>query len=417
MAEVEDVASGITVKSDDPNTVLGMNVDNAVKATPFVGGAVTVGKDFVSVAKAVTAPHPDGADITLGLGTIATDTASFIQSSSSTITDIATDPLGWLVGQGLNFLISVIQPVQDAIHFVSGDGPALGVAAENFGAIATGLDQLSKNFGQVADEKLKGWQGDAGNAAKTSLGEFAHGIGGVAGKSGDLAQMLQLNSMLMSFIEELIKAILTEFITWLVMLWVPALAAAVPTCGASTAAAGTATEGEAVATTARTTQKVSKLREILQKVLDWLKKLKDKLAATKLGQKLAEGKTATKLSEIAEKNSGKTLLEKTMGEDGMLGKRWAKAWENPVKDAAGNIQYKPSILKTGAEEALKKGGEAAVKGVLGFNPANPSDNDAKNVNDHLGKLNSHVKNAKKASGYGSTGEDQSDEETRSELDF
>ncbi|MCR6485259.1 hypothetical protein M8542_20735 [Amycolatopsis sp. OK19-0408] len=412
MAEVSDVASGITVKSDDPNVG-----DNAIKATPFVGGAVTVGKDFVSVKKAMTAEHPDGADITLGVATIATDTASFIQSSSSTITDIATDPLGWLVGQGLNFLVSVVQPVQDAIHFVSGDGPALGVAAENFGAIATGLDQLAANFAEVSDKNLEGWQGDAGNAARQRLGEFANGMHGVAGKSGDLAQMLQLNSMLMSFIEELIKAILTEFITWLIMLWVPALAAAVPTCGASTAAAGTATEGKAVQTTATTTKKVSKLRELLQKVLDWLKKLKDKLAATKLGKVFTEGKTATKLEKIAGENSGKSLLEKTMGEDGMLGKRWAKAWENPVKDAAGNIQYKPSILKTGATEALKKGGEAAIKGVMGFNPANPNENDAKNVNDFLGKTNSHLKNAKKASGYGETGTDQSDEETRSDLDF
>lgn len=407
-AQVKDVASGITVKSDDPTTVAGINVDNAIKATPFVGGAVTVGKDAVSVTKAVFAPQKDGADITLGLGTIATDTASFIQSSSSTIQDIATDPLGWLVGQGLNFLINAVQPIQDAIHFVSGDGPALGVAAENFGAIATGLQQLAENFAQVTDGALQDWQGDAANAGKTALGDFGHGIAGVAGKSGDLAQMLQLNSMLMSFIEDLIKAILTEFVTWLIMLWVPALAAAVPTCGASLSAAAPVSEVKAAETTAKTGQKVSKLRELLQKVLDWLKKLQEKLASKKLGKALGD---------IAKENEGKDLLQKAVGDKGLIGKRWAKAFENPVLDAAGKVDYKKTMLKTGATEALKKGGEAAIKGVMGFNPANPGDNDAKNVNDFLGKMNSHVKNAKKTSGYGETGEDQSDEETRADLDF
>ncbi|MEA5362025.1 hypothetical protein VA596_20995 [Amycolatopsis sp., V23-08] len=408
MAEVENVASGITVKSGDPATVLGINVGNAVKATPFVGGAVTVGQDAVSVTKAVFAPQKDGADITLALGSIATDTASFIQSSSSTITEIATDPLGWLVGQGLNFLVNAVQPIQDAIHFVSGDGPALGVAAENFGAIATGLDELAKNFGEVADDTLKDWHGDASDAAKTALGEFAHGIEGVAGKSGDLAKMLQLNSMLMSFVEDLVKAILTEFVTWLIMLWVPALAAAVPTCGASLSAAAPVSEVKAAQTTAKTTQKVSKLRELLQKVLAWLKKLQQQFANTKLGKAL---------TKIAQENEGKDLLQKTAGDKGMLGKRWAKAFENPVLDAAGRFDYTKTMLKAGASEALKKGGEAAVKGVLGYNPADPGDNPAKTLNDHLGKLTSHVKNAKKASDYDETGRDQSAEETREDLDF
>ncbi|MGW4525914.1 hypothetical protein [Amycolatopsis sp. NPDC004378] len=320
MADVEDVASGIKVKSDDPHTVLGVNVDNAIKATPFAGSAVTVGKDAVSVKNAVFAPQKDGADITLALGTIATDTASFIQSSSSTIQDIATDPLGWLVGQGLNFLVNAVQPIQDAIHFVSGDGPALSVAAENFGAIATGLDKLAQNFADVTDDALKNWQGNASVAAKTALGEFAHGIEGVAGKSGDLAKMLQLNSMLMSFVEDLVKAILTEFVTWLIMLWVPTLAAAVPTCGASLSAAAPVSEVKAAETTAKTTQKVSKLRELLQKVLDWLKKLQEKFATKKLSKALGD---------IAKENEGKDLLQKAVGDKGLIGKRWAKAFETP----------------------------------------------------------------------------------------
>ncbi|WP_439376508.1 hypothetical protein [Amycolatopsis lexingtonensis] len=396
MAEYQDVASGVNVKSDDPNTVLGVNVDNAVKAVPFAGSAVTVGKDVFSVAKAATAPHPDGVDIALGLGTIATDTTSFIQSSASTITDIATDPLGWLVGQGLNFLISAVQPIQDAIHFVSGDGPALGIAADNFNAIATGLDQLAKNFAEVADTSLADWKGDAGDAARRSLGEFAHGIGGVSAKSGDMAQMLQLSSMLMSFIEDLIKAILTELVTWLIMIWIPALAAAVPSCGASVATAGTASEVKLGTTAAKTTKKVSKVRELLQKILDWLQKMKARLAATKLGKVFADGKTAKKLTEIGQRDAGMGLVDKLKGAEGMIGKR------------AG---------KNALSEIAKKGGEAAAKGVLGFNPAKPGDNPAKTLNDHLGKLNSHVKNAKKASGYGETGRDQSDEETREDLDF
>jgi hypothetical protein len=168
------------------------------------------------------------------------------------------------------------------------------------------------------------------------------------------------------------------------------------------------TEVKAAQTTAKTTQKVNKLRELLQKVLDWLRKLQQKFASTTLGKSL---------TKIAEENEGKDLLQKAVADKGLIGKRWAKAFENPVLDAAGKVDYRKTMLKAGATEALKKGGEAAIKGVLGYNPADPGDNPAKTVNDHLGKLTSHVKNAKKASDYDGTGRDQPVEETREDLDF
>jgi hypothetical protein len=186
------------------------------------------------------------------------------------------------------------------------------------------------------------------------------------------------------------------------------LGEAPPTCGASLSAAAPVTEVKAAQTTAKTTQKVNKLRELLQKVLDRLRKLQQKFASTTLGKSL---------TKIAEENEGEVLLQKAAGDKGLIGKRWAKAFENPVLDAAGKVDYRKTMLKAGATEALKKGGEAAIKGVLGYNPADPGDNPAKTVNDHLGKLTSHVKNAKKASGYDGTGRDQSGGETREDLDF
>ena len=51
-------------------------------------------------------------------------------------------------------------PADGAVGRVSGDGPALGIAADNFNAIATGLDQLVQALpvgtpAQVAEALLK----------------------------------------------------------------------------------------------------------------------------------------------------------------------------------------------------------------------------------------------------------------------
>src|SRR5206468_3967685 len=118
--------------------------------------------------------------------------------------------------------------------------PALGRGAGNFNSIAKGLGKFSEQFTKDVKNSLKDWHGDAADAAGRKLGQFAQGVTGIAGQAGEIAQLLQVSSMIMTVIEDFIKALLTEFITWLIMIWIPALAAAVPSFGSSTAAAGVA---------------------------------------------------------------------------------------------------------------------------------------------------------------------------------
>lgn len=127
--------------------------------------------------------------------------------------------------------------------------PGAVAGGENYGAIAEGIGKLRDTFDQDLASSVQSWGGQTSEVASTKLGEFANGIDGVAGQAGELAEMLMTSSMIMTIIEDIIKAILTELITWLIMIWIPALAAAVPSFGASTAAAGAAT-GVRVASTA-----------------------------------------------------------------------------------------------------------------------------------------------------------------------
>jgi hypothetical protein len=409
MASVNDVTQGMQMKSYQGDDVVpGLNTENLVKKAPVVGGGVQTVKDAMALGSAA-----DGAELGMGIATVAVDATTFVQSASSTIVDIATDPLGWLVGQGLSFLVNVVQPVQDAIHFVSGDGPALGKAAENFGTIAKGLQEMAVNFAAVADEKLAGWEGDAGNAARRGLGEFANGINGTAAKAGDLARMLQISSMLMTFIEELIKAILTEVITWLIILWVPAIAAAVPTFGASTAAAGAATPPKVVATTGKTAKQVNKLRELLTKVLEWLRKMQAKIAGTKLGKLvLGDGNAVTGFAS----RDGKGLVDSMWAEKGMLGKKIAEAPSvlNKTKDA---VDLDATLRQGALRDTLEAAGENAVKGVTGVKPGDFGANPGKAITDVTGKVVGYAKDGKKIYDHGERGLDQPDEETARDLDF
>jgi hypothetical protein len=275
----------------------------AVTSLPVLGSAV---KTFDSV----TGAAGDGNVTDSELRGVATQSTGFVQSCMDVASGIATDPIGWLVGQGLNFLLAVCQPLQDAIHFVSGDGPALANAAESFNNIGTGIAEFAQQFSDDATASLQSWQGEAAEAAGTKLGEFANGIRGTAGEAGNIAQLLQISSMVMTVIEDFIRALLTELVTWLITIWIPALAAAVPTCGASTAAAGSATGVRAGMTAQRATRQVGKLGKLLDLIRELLTKLRTVLGKT--GQRLKKAMDAATANRL-KTGFGKSMLNAGTG--------------------------------------------------------------------------------------------------------
>ena len=104
--------------------------------------------------------------------------------AAADVTTFAMDPIGWLVSHGLNMLLELVQPLQDALHQVTGDGPAIGHASDNFVTIAQGFVALADDFEQTGDTALKDWIDDAGNAAREALGDFSAGIRGIGSAAG-----------------------------------------------------------------------------------------------------------------------------------------------------------------------------------------------------------------------------------------
>ncbi|GGP68467.1 hypothetical protein [Saccharothrix coeruleofusca] len=311
MAEVKTTAGGVEITVGEKDTSQKM-----AEAAPFYG-------NYLKTAEALGKAQQDGGAEVTGLASEATGLIGALGTSAY---GIATDPIGWLVGQGLSFLISVVQPLEDAIHFVSGDGPALAQAAENFDAIAKGVAELRQKFDEDLRNSVTNWGGPASDAAGTKLGEFASGIDGVAGQAGEIAQILQISSMIMTIVEDFIKAILTELITWLIMIWIPALAAAVPSFGASTAAAGAATGVRVAATGSRVARIVAKLKDFLSRILDFLRNLSSRVgnvrAAFQRSMANKQVRHATAVDMQAKKLSGSNSpMVKLWGENGMLGER------------------------------------------------------------------------------------------------
>ncbi|MTD57748.1 hypothetical protein [Amycolatopsis pithecellobii] len=403
--KVTGQASNITIsKESDPGLI---ETDWRKLASAAPGPLGSGFSAFDSTQKALSDGKVTGGEI----AGLASAGAGFV-SSCMDVSSIATDPIGWLVGQGLNFLMSVVTPIQDAIHLVSGDGPALSNAAGNFGSIAQGLAAYSQKFAQDAQASLTQWSGQAAETAGTKLGEFSHGINGIAAQAGDIAQLLQISSMVMTVIEEFIKAILTELITWLIMIWIPALAAAVPTAGASVASAGTASTVRGVQTTSKVGRYVQKLRELLDRIRQFLTKMKEffstlgKEFQKNMGNKAMRSSLA-KLEKESAKEAGETVAKRTRlmsAEGGMIGER---VYQGGAK-SFGNEALKSGLDNVGLGGLAKEGKIKLPTDATGWTKIGLK---------VTGKGTKYASEGGKIADYGEPGEDQSTEETSKDLDF
>jgi hypothetical protein len=274
MTEKKSIADTLNVSAYNEST--GANVDRGLSAAPVVGTLYHSGKSIAGHAQQAAQADSPGELASAGAALVG-DGASFVGAAAGDMVTFAMDPIGWLVSHGLNMLLELVQPLQDALHQVTGDGPAIGHASENFTTIAQGFVALAEDFERTGDTALADWVDDAGNAAKEALGDFSSGIRGVGSAAGSVAEVLQMWSMVMVVIEEVIKAIITELVSWLITLWLPALAASVISFGGSVAAAMTASIAKAATVLAKVTRYLGKFGKLLDTFIGFLGKIAGKM--------------------------------------------------------------------------------------------------------------------------------------------
>lgn len=272
--EKSSIADGLNVQAYDES--MSANLDRAMGHVPVAGTIYKSGKSIAGHAQQA-AQADDPAELASAGAALVGDGAAFVGAAAADMVTFAMDPIGWLVSHGLNMLLELVQPLQDALHQVTGDGPAIGHASENFVTLANGFVALAEDFEKTGDAALAEWVDDAGKAAKEALGDFSSGIRGIGSAAGSVAEVLQMWSMVMVVIEELIKGIITELISWLITIWLPALAASVISFGSSVAAAMTASIAKAASVLQKVTKYLGKFGKLLDTFIEYLAKYSTKV--------------------------------------------------------------------------------------------------------------------------------------------
>ncbi|MDQ2723550.1 MAG: WXG100 family type VII secretion target [Actinomycetota bacterium] len=226
-----------------------------VESIPFFGDGFKVGKDLSEGNLATAANDVHGV-----LG----DIGNFAKSAGGKAS--WADPLSMLANHGFGFLLSHCGALKHAMEAVTGDSGTVTHAAETWGDIAKDLKELAHSTQQTVGSGLKDWGGQGAQAAGKQLAELVTAIDGIGTEAANMQQLLAASASLMEAALDIVKSIISDLVSWLIMTWIAAQAAAVPSLGSSEAVALEASVVEIEITSVRVGAKVMEVERMLVRI-------------------------------------------------------------------------------------------------------------------------------------------------------
>jgi len=146
------------------------------------------------------------------------------------------DPIAFLGEAGLGWLAGHVEPLVRLIEQVSGDPVRLESAAQAWRSMATPMREVGHESNMVVRSRTTDWRGAAADACRAHFARFETASGEVGAECVGLADLLEASAKMMTAARQVVLAIISGLLRWLVTSWAVAQASAGVTAGASEAA-------------------------------------------------------------------------------------------------------------------------------------------------------------------------------------
>ncbi|MFC3492834.1 hypothetical protein [Glycomyces rhizosphaerae] len=184
---------------------------------------------------------------------------------------VLTDPIGTLVSAGITVILDLVQPLDELLMMASGDATEMQRQIDVLGQVEAALGALDGEIANAADANVTAWDGEAAAAAGNAIGGLAATAGAMGKRAKDVAALLDWARMLAETIYEVVKSVLTEFVSWAVTRGLTALATSVATAGASVVAFVMDAAVTASRMLLKATRKFQFAQQIFMKLLGFLR--------------------------------------------------------------------------------------------------------------------------------------------------
>ena len=155
---------------------------------------------------------------------------NFLQKSKGAV---GIDPLKWLVGTLVDFLVQTFQPLEDILGVVTGNEARMNVSANMWQEVGNAMPPIADHMNTVVDGELADWEGDAGSAARARVMELGLMVDAMGYLAFGMQGVLQMFAGIAKALRQFVQKLITDGVVWVIQRIAPMLAASIATLGAA----------------------------------------------------------------------------------------------------------------------------------------------------------------------------------------
>lgn len=154
---------------------------------------------------------------------------TFLHKAKGTV---GIDPLKWLAGTLVDFLIQTFQPLEDILGVVTGNEARMNVSANMWQEVAGAMGPIADHMNTVVDGELAQWEGEAGSSARARVMELGLMVDAMGYLAGGMQTVLQMMAGLAKALRVFVQGKIADGVAWIIKTIAPQVAASIVTLGA-----------------------------------------------------------------------------------------------------------------------------------------------------------------------------------------
>ncbi|GAA2989306.1 WXG100 family type VII secretion target [Actinokineospora diospyrosa] len=252
--------------------------------------------------------------------------------------------LGWLISIVISPLVNLV--LEPAL----GDPEQMRATAKGWEKVTDWLDKVGDREEARASATGDAWQGEAADAFRTEMTEFADGARALGGDIAGLTSVLETAADIFDTFVQVVVDIIQELVLGLIIEWLAALAASWITFGSSTAVATGLTASQVAITSSRLGKQVAQQAQRLKPLFTQLEDL----------LKLVRGGKLSKVMDVASQQRGAMVGRRVLGSNPIT--KSAASFDN-MRDATKAKDKAQAVLDKAIDSGDAKKIEKAREGL------------------------------------------------------
>ncbi|MFC3493315.1 hypothetical protein [Glycomyces rhizosphaerae] len=155
---------------------------------------------------------------------------SFLHKSKGVV---GIDPLKWLAGTIVDFLVQTFQPLEDILGVVTGNEARMNVSANMWQEVGNAMPPIADHMITVVEGELAQWEGEAGSAARARVMELGLMLDVMGHLAGGMEMVLHMMAGLAKALRTYVQGKIADGVVWVIKYIAPQLALSAATLGAA----------------------------------------------------------------------------------------------------------------------------------------------------------------------------------------